>query len=136
MHWQSLSNELSNPKVVRSPRDSNRTQANSFATKAPRGAAGRDIVPFGPKGNTGGNYSFSYTIGSEADESKPNNILSATRNIEFGKYNNDKDSKGVIKKLGKRFQVKTLFAGLKVSMRIKETSSFLTHQFNRLATAN
>ena len=103
VHWQSLSNELSNPKVVRSPRDSNRNQANSFATKKPKGAAGRTVVPFGLKGN----YSFSYTIGSEADESKPNNILSATRNIEFGKYNNDKDSKGVIKKLGKRFTGKS-----------------------------
>ena len=106
MHWQALSNELSNPKVVRSPRDSNRTQANSFATKAPRGAAGRTVVPFGPKGKQGGNYSFSYTIGSEADESKPNNILSTTRNIKFGKYNNDTGSKGAIKDLGKRFQGK------------------------------
>ena len=99
VHWQSLSNELSNPKVVRSPRDSNRNQANSFATKKPKGAAGRTVVPFGLKGH----YSFSYTIGSEADESKPNNILSATRNVQFGKYNNDSDSKGAIKKLGKRF---------------------------------
>ena len=103
VHWQSLSNELSNPKVVRSPRDSNRNQANSFVTKKPKGAAGRTVVPFGLKGN----YSFSYTIGSEADESKPNNILSATRNIKLGesgkKYNNDTDSKGKILKFGKRF---------------------------------
>ena len=103
MHWQSLSNELSNPKVVRSPRDSNRNQANSFVTKKPKGAAGRTVVPFGLKGN----YSFSYTIGSEADESKPNNVLSATRNIVFGKYNNDTDGKGAIKKLGKRFSGKS-----------------------------
>ena len=99
-HWQCLSNELSNPKVVRSPRDSNRTQANSFVTKKPKGAAGKTTVPFG---GTKGNKSFSYTIGSEADEAKPNNILSATRNIAFGKYDNDNDSKGAIKKLGKKF---------------------------------
>lgn len=103
VHWQALSNELSNPKVIRCPRDSNRTQANTFATKAPRGAAGRDTVPFGPKGTEGGNKSMSYFLGSEADESKPNNILAGDRNVVFGKYNNDNDNKGVIKKLGKRF---------------------------------
>ena len=104
VHWQALSNELSNPKVVRSPRDGNRNQANSFATKKPKGAAGRNTVAFGVKGN----YSMSYTIGSEGDESKPNNILSATRNIRFGKYDNDNDSKGAIKKLGKRFTGKSV----------------------------
>ena len=30
-HWQALSNELSNPKVVRCPRDGNRRQATTFA---------------------------------------------------------------------------------------------------------
>ncbi len=103
VHWQTLSNELSNPKVIRCPRDSNRNQANSFVTKKPKGSAGRTVVPFGLKGN----YSMSYFLGSEADESKPNNILSGDRNIQFGKYNNDTDGKGAIKKLGKRFSGKS-----------------------------
>ena len=53
-HWQALSNELSNPKVVRCPRDGNRTQANTFAQNGPRGAAGRSITPFcvGTEGQT------------------------------------------------------------------------------------
>ena len=99
-HWQSLSNELSNPKVLRCPRDANRNQANSFVTKKPIGAAGNTIVPFG---GDNGNLSFSYFVGSEADEAKPNNILAGDRNIAFGQYNNDSDSKGEIKKLGKKF---------------------------------
>ena len=36
-HWQALSNELSNPKVVRCPRDGTRLQANNFNQNAPRG---------------------------------------------------------------------------------------------------
>ncbi|MBK28102.1 MAG: hypothetical protein CMO77_04640 [Verrucomicrobiales bacterium] len=102
IHWQALSNELSNPKVLRSPSDSNRGQANSFATKAPRGQ--RNVEPMGKHKNK----SMSYILGSESDESKPSNILSGTRNIEFGKYNNDNDSKGAIKKLGKKFTGKNV----------------------------
>ena len=130
----SLSNELSNPKVVRSPRDNSRNQANSFVTKKPKGAAGRTVVPFGLKGN----YSFSYTIGSEADESKPNNILSATRNIVFGRSTTTTATVKVQLRslVSASLWVKALLAGLKASMRIKETSSFLTHQFNRQAAAN
>ena len=45
-HWQALSNELSNPKVVRSPRDGNRTQANGFMNGKPRGAAGKMLSRF------------------------------------------------------------------------------------------
>ncbi len=105
VHWQQLSNELSNPKIVRCPRDSNRTQANSFVTKKPKGAAGKTTVPFG---GTKGNKSMSYFLGSEADEAKPNNVLAGDRNVVFGKYNNDNDSKGAIKKLGKKFTGKNV----------------------------
>ena len=97
MHWQALSNELSNPKVIRCPRDGNRPPVNSFATKKPRG--NRTAEPIGVHKNK----SMSYFIGVEADESKPNNVLSGDRNIEYGKYNNDNDSKGAKKKLGKKF---------------------------------
>ncbi|HJO08730.1 MAG TPA: type II secretion system protein [Verrucomicrobiota bacterium] len=104
-HWQSLSNELSNPKVVRCPRDGNRNQANSFAEKKPRGAAGKNTIPFG---GTTGNLSMSYFLGKAADESKPNLILAGDRNVWTGKedkrkYDNDKDKKGGHIKLLNKF---------------------------------
>jgi competence protein ComGC len=88
-HFQALSNELSNPKVVRCPSDRNRNQANSFGE-----------TEFG--GPTG-NLSMSYFIGKASDEAKPNNILSGDRNIEYGDYNNDDDNEGTHQKFGKKF---------------------------------
>ena len=98
-HWQSLSNELSNPKVIRCPRDGNRTQANSFSgTGKARGAAGKTTLFRFAKGQQNqtfskGTLSYSYFLGKGADESKPNNILAGDRNVLFGKYNNDEDKK-------------------------------------------
>ena len=101
-HWHALSNELSNPKVVRCPRDTRR-EANSFKIGALRGAAGRDMKSF-CDGKTGtgdklsthknGFTSYSYFLGLDADESKPNRILSGDRNVWYGKYNNDADKDG------------------------------------------
>ena len=105
-HWQALSNELSNPKVVRSPRDGNRTQANSFSGVKPRGAAAKTVTPFCNASKTKhskGTLSYSYFIGKGADEAKPNNILSGTRNIMFGKYNNDDDKKAQHIQFKKKF---------------------------------
>ena len=102
-HWQALSNELVTPKLLRCPRDGNRMQANSFAERKPRGAAGRTIIPFGGRS---GNLSFSYFLGLESDKNKPNNILSGDRNLMFGKYNNDMDRRGRHVKIGKRFTAK------------------------------
>jgi prepilin-type N-terminal cleavage/methylation domain-containing protein len=105
-HWQALSNELSNPKVVRCPRDGNRTQANSFMNGRPRGAAGKNIVPFcegKATKHTKGNRSYSYFIGKGADEARPNNILSGDRNIIFGNYDNDSESKSKHITFKKRF---------------------------------
>ena len=108
-HWQALSNELSNPKVVRCPRDGTRLQANNFNQNAPRGAAGRNITPFckgtEPK-HTAGTLSYSYFLGKGADESKPNNILAGDRNIMFGKYNNDEDKKAQHIAFKKKFTAK------------------------------
>ncbi len=102
-HWQALSNELVTPKLLRCPRDGNRMQANSFAERKPRGAAGRTIIPFGGRS---GNLSFSYFLGLESDKNKPNNILSGDRNVMFAKYDNDQDKKGQHVKIGKRFTAK------------------------------
>ena len=44
-HFQALSNELSNPKVLRCPNDESRTQANTFQSTPPKGA-GRNVIPF------------------------------------------------------------------------------------------
>ena len=102
-HWMALSNELSNPKVVRCPRDGNRNQANSFVEAKPRGAAGKTVVAFGGKT---GNLSMSYFLGKGADEAKPNNVLAGDRNVNYGKYINDNDKKGAHQKLGKKFTAK------------------------------
>ncbi len=91
-HWQALSNELSNPKVLRCPRDENRNQVVSFSDSS--------------FGGENGNLSFSYFIGKGADEAKPNNILSGDRNIMFDTYNNDNDYEGQHIKFGKKFTAK------------------------------
>ena len=109
-HWQALSNELSNPKVVRCPRDGNRTQANSFRNGKARGAAGKSVIPFcegTAKKHSKGTLSYSYFLGKGADEAKPNNVLSGTRNIMFGKYNNDDDKKAQHIQFKKKFSTKS-----------------------------
>ena len=110
-HWQALSNELSNPKVIRCPRDGNRTQANGFMNGKPRGAAGKNVVPFcqgTAKKHSKGTLSYSYFLGKGADESKPNNILAGDRNVRFGKYDNDKDKKAQHIIFKKKFTAKKL----------------------------
>ena len=105
-HWQALSNELSNPKVVRCPRDGNRRQATTFAD----GDAVRKITKgttlFADKKGKNGNLSVSYFIGKGADEAKPNNILSGDRNVNFAKYENYKDKKRQHVKFLKKFSAK------------------------------
>jgi prepilin-type N-terminal cleavage/methylation domain-containing protein len=108
-HWQALSNELSNPKVIRCPRDGTRLQANTFAQNGPRGAAGRSITPFcvGTEAkHTKGTLSYSYFLGKGADESKPNNILAGDRNVMYGNYINDDDKKAQHIVFNKRFTAK------------------------------
>jgi len=105
-HWQALSNELSNPKVIRCPRDGNRKQANSFMSGKVRGAAAKTTTAFCDKGHKKGILSYSYFIAKDADEAKPNNILSGDRNILFGKYNNDEDKKAQHIKMMKKFTAK------------------------------
>ena len=68
-HFQALSNELSNPKVVRCPRDGSRTQANTFQSTPPKGA-GRNVIPFDKN-------SVSYWLRSdpEVDEAQRNEVM-------------------------------------------------------------
>ena len=70
LHFQALSNELSNPKVLRCPTDESRTQANSFSSQKPRGAAGRNVIPFGQNA-----VSYWLRTDPEVDVARPNEIV-------------------------------------------------------------
>ena len=105
-HWQALSNELSNPKVVRCPRDGNRRQATTFAEGDSVRKITKGTTLFADKKGKNGNLSVSYFIGKGADEAKPNNILSGDRNVNFAKYVNDKDKKGQHVKFMRKFSAK------------------------------
>ena len=105
-HWQALSNELSNPKVVRCPRDGNRRQATTFADGDSVRKVTKGTPLFADKKGKNGNLSVSYFIGKGADEAKPNNILSGDRNVNFAKYVNDKDKKGQHVKFMRKFSAK------------------------------
>ena len=105
-HWQALSNELSNPKVVRCPRDGNRRQDTTFADGDSVRKITKGTTLFADKKGKNGNLSVSYFIGKGADEAKPNNILSGDRNVNFAKYVNDKDKKGQHVKFMRKFSAK------------------------------
>ena len=105
-HWQALSKELSNPKVVRCPRDGNRRQATTFADGDSVRKITKGTTLFADKKGKNGNLSVSYFIGKGADEAKPNNILSGDRNVNFAKYENDKDKKGQHVKFMRKFSAK------------------------------
>lgn len=64
MHYLVMSNELSIPKVLRCPMDEERVAAAAFDP-------------------TFGNQNVSYFVGLEADETKPQMILSGDRNLTF-----------------------------------------------------
>jgi competence protein ComGC len=68
-HYLALSNELATPKVLFCPNDTQRTRATSWDS-------------------TFGNQNISYFVGLEADETKPQMILSGDRNITGGVLTN------------------------------------------------
>lgn len=72
IHFQALSNELVNPKILRCPSDTRATlvQANTFLTKKPAGAAGRNIIPFDEN-----SISYWLRTGPEVNEANPNEIM-------------------------------------------------------------
>jgi prepilin-type N-terminal cleavage/methylation domain-containing protein len=73
--FQVLSNELSTPKIVVCPSDSGRTEATNFASKGTAANGGS------PAGDWVNNLHLSYFIGTEAQETYPQSILSGDRNI-------------------------------------------------------
>ena len=69
-HFLALANEVVSPKVLRCPADDSRTQANSFSTTKPKGAAGKNVIPFDEN-------SVSYFLRTDraVDETRPNEII-------------------------------------------------------------
>ena len=70
-HFQVLSNELSNPKVLRCQSDSrDLQQANSFLSKKPRGAAGKNVIVFNKNA-----VSYWLRTGPEVGENDPSQVM-------------------------------------------------------------
>jgi prepilin-type N-terminal cleavage/methylation domain-containing protein/prepilin-type processing-associated H-X9-DG protein len=72
-HFAAMSNELSTPKIIICPSDSDRVESTDFGLSLTPVQAGR--IAFTQNKNT------SYTIGLDADETYPSMILSSDRNI-------------------------------------------------------
>jgi prepilin-type N-terminal cleavage/methylation domain-containing protein len=107
-NWQVLSNELSNPKVIRCPRDSDRVQSTMFADKKSvrRPPAGAVLFGDGAVSGKSGNACFSYFLCLDADEAKPQVLLSGDRTLLGMKYKPNK--KGKKHKFGRTFKGKDL----------------------------
>jgi len=75
-----MSNELSTPKILICPNDSNRKRmaASIFAPSVPAGSP-PGLVPFTPTNN------LSYFVGLDAEEAKPNTIIAGDDNFMIGK---------------------------------------------------
>jgi prepilin-type N-terminal cleavage/methylation domain-containing protein len=72
-HFLTLSNELSNPKIVTCPSDT-ATPADIFAQVAPRGSTADNIL-------FDSNERVSYFLGLDAEETLPQSLLSGDRNL-------------------------------------------------------
>ena len=68
-HFEAMSNELNTPKVLVCPNDPLRVRGTNFC-------------------GTFGNTNVSYFVGLDADESKPERLLSGDRNITGGRLSN------------------------------------------------
>ncbi|MBI2949086.1 MAG: type II secretion system protein [Verrucomicrobia bacterium] len=69
-HFAALSNELSTPKIIVCPADGGKTEATNWGIVMPRGHLARLR-----------NKAVSFFVGFEADETRPQSILSGDRNI-------------------------------------------------------
>jgi prepilin-type N-terminal cleavage/methylation domain-containing protein len=86
--YRAASNELNSPKVLVCPSDADKVRANVFV--APGQAGPPNTVPFCHTGTArgdaakGGAANLSYTIGVDAEETRPAKLLATDRNIEGG----------------------------------------------------
>ena len=81
-HFAAISNELSTPKICISPADGSQKEADNFGWVA-RERANPNPDYFNA------NHHLSYLVGQNADETKPQTILSGNRNIVGVKDNSD-----------------------------------------------
>lgn len=81
-HFSAISNELSTPKICISPADGSQKEADNFGWVA-REAANPNPDYFND------NHHLSYLVGYNADETKPQTILSGNRNIVGVEDNSD-----------------------------------------------
>lgn len=73
--FQTLSNELSTPKIVVCPSDSGKIEATNWGNNFINLAKGTGTP------NPGNNYAYSYSIGLDAQETFPQSFLSSDRNM-------------------------------------------------------
>ena len=76
-HFRAISNELNSPKVLACNSDGNAAKATSWADPAVSAGGLATTTPALP----GGNPNISYFAGIDADESKPQTILSGDKNV-------------------------------------------------------
>jgi hypothetical protein len=77
-HYRAISNELNTPKVLACTSDGAKNKATSFINGQPNWMANsRDFI--------------SYFVGTDADETKPQTILSGDRNIQRNNADLPKD---------------------------------------------
>lgn len=74
-HFQALSNDLNTPKIVVCPHDTKKQRASDFLNS-------------GTSASFNNNGQLSYFVGFDADESKPERLLSGDRNITGGTLSN------------------------------------------------
>jgi prepilin-type processing-associated H-X9-DG protein len=72
-HFQVMSNELSTPKILICPEDSNRQYASTFTTTVRSGLP--NVVPFTS------NTNVSYFVGVDADQTQPSMFLTGDANL-------------------------------------------------------
>jgi prepilin-type N-terminal cleavage/methylation domain-containing protein len=75
-HFRSISNELTTPKVLVCGSDPSRTRATAFVNPPSGGGAGVNILDLATE--------ISYFVGLDADETRPQTILTGDRNARQG----------------------------------------------------
>jgi prepilin-type N-terminal cleavage/methylation domain-containing protein/prepilin-type processing-associated H-X9-DG protein len=71
--FQTLSNELSTPKIIICPSDAGKTDATNWTVSLQNGADNKITA--------GGNTTVSYSVGTDAAETYPQSMLSSDRNM-------------------------------------------------------
>ncbi|MBI2949525.1 MAG: prepilin-type N-terminal cleavage/methylation domain-containing protein [Verrucomicrobia bacterium] len=72
-HFAAMSNELSTPKIIVCPADGSKTEATNWGVVLPAG----HLIKLG-------NKATSFFVGQDADETRPQSLLSGDRNVTNG----------------------------------------------------